>query len=103
MNGNDSEGKTYYSEQFNKLLFHVNLFLITICFIQVPIGCTFTRLDDQDSTNVEFAGDLQNEGDIFIAARGGAGGLGNEYFANPLDTVPKRAEYGGKVGEFYLL
>ena len=63
----------------------------------MPIGTTFTKIDEDDSTLIELAGDLTEEEELFIAARGGAGGLGNEYFANPHDTVPRRAEYGGQV------
>lgn len=33
---------------------------------------------------------------MFIAARGGAGGRGNHYFASDLNTSPQMAEYGGK-------
>jgi len=38
--------------------------------------------------------DLNEEGAVFIAARGGAGGKGNHYFATDVNQAPEIAEYG---------
>lgn len=33
---------------------------------------------------------------MFVAARGGAGGKGNRFFANDIQQAPNFAEYGGE-------
>lgn len=38
--------------------------------------------------------DLDQEGALFVAARGGAGGRGNHYFASDTNQAPEVAEYG---------
>lgn len=38
--------------------------------------------------------DLDKEGALFVAARGGAGGRGNHYFATDTNQAPEIAEYG---------
>lgn len=40
--------------------------------------------------------DLYEEGMMFLAARGGAGGKGNAFFASDLDPSPKVAELGAE-------
>lgn len=40
--------------------------------------------------------DLDQDGAIFIAARGGAGGKGNHYFATDVNQAPEVAEYGAE-------
>lgn len=42
--------------------------------------------------------DLNKKGDIFIAARGGAGGHGNQFYKTNEVRVPLKAELGG-IGE----
>lgn len=57
--------------------------------IEVPIGTVF-KVDG------EVVASLEEEGSLFIAARGGAGGKGNAFFATDIDQAPRVAEYGGK-------
>lgn len=40
-------------------------------------------------------GDLDKEGAMFVAARGGAGGHGNPFFCTDTVQKPDIAEYGG--------
>lgn len=46
----------------------------------------------------EILADLNEDGTVFIAARGGSGGKGNHYFATDVNQAPEVAEYGA-VGE----
>jgi GTP-binding protein len=46
------------------------------------------------SLNGEILADLNEEGAVFIAAKGGAGGKGNHYFATDVNQAPEIAEYG---------
>ena len=39
--------------------------------------------------------DLEEEGSMFIAARGGAGGRGNHFFCSDTNQTPRYAEVGG--------
>lgn len=55
---------------------------------KVPIG-TIIR-----NTNGKIVGDLNVEGSLFIAARGGAGGKGNAFFKSNAEQTPKIAEQG---------
>nr|CAI5848042.1 unnamed protein product [Callosobruchus analis] len=41
-------------------------------------------------------GDLDKEGLMFVAARGGAGGKGNHFFCSDTEQAPKICEYGAK-------
>jgi GTP-binding protein len=61
--------------------------------IKVPCG-TQIFLDD----TYELLADLINDGDEFIAAKGGKGGRGNTWFATPTKRTPRYAE-PGKEGE----
>ncbi|XP_054284353.1 mitochondrial ribosome-associated GTPase 2 [Macrosteles quadrilineatus] len=56
--------------------------------IEVPIG---TIIKDK---NLRVVGDLDKEGAMFIAARGGAGGRGNAFFCSDTLQVPNIAQYG---------
>jgi GTP-binding protein len=62
--------------------------------IKVPCG-TQIFLDDTDELLV----DLLNNGDEFIAAKGGKGGKGNTWFATPTQRTPRYAEQGKKGEE----
>jgi GTPase len=62
------------------------------CMVKVPIG---TMIKDEEGRLVC---DLSAEGQIFTAARGGKGGLGNQHFATPRNQAPKKA-YPGQAGE----
>jgi GTP-binding protein len=46
------------------------------------------------SSNGQILADLNEDGAVFIAARGGAGGKGNHYFATDVNQAPEIAEYG---------
>nr|SVE75913.1 EOG090X0ACU [Daphnia hispanica] len=56
--------------------------------IEVPVGTMFK------SAGGEILADLNENGAIFVAARGGAGGKGNHYFATGVNQAPEVAEYG---------
>ncbi|VVC42010.1 GTP-binding protein Obg/CgtA,OBG-type guanine nucleotide-binding (G) domain,GTP binding domain,P-loop [Cinara cedri] len=58
-------------------------------FVDVPVG---TVIKDSDGRVV---GDLARPGVMFVAARGGAGGHGNRYFATDTEQAPEVAEVGG--------
>ncbi|MEP7198390.1 MAG: GTPase ObgE, partial [Chloroflexota bacterium] len=57
--------------------------------IRVPTG-TVVR----DAANRELLADLVNDGDEFVAVRGGRGGRGNSAFAKPTNQAPRIAEHG---------
>nr|SVE86280.1 EOG090X0ACU [Daphnia similis]SVE86908.1 EOG090X0ACU [Daphnia similis]SVE88163.1 EOG090X0ACU [Daphnia similis] len=56
--------------------------------IEVPVGTMFKSMGG------EILADLNEDGAVFIAARGGAGGKGNHYFATDVNQAPEIAEYG---------
>nr|CAG4646450.1 EOG090X0ACU [Macrothrix elegans] len=56
--------------------------------IDVPIGTLFKSKDGRISAS------LDQEGAVFIAARGGAGGKGNRFFTTDVNQAPEIAEYG---------
>ncbi|XP_043251487.1 mitochondrial ribosome-associated GTPase 2 [Colletes gigas] len=56
--------------------------------VKVPLGTIVRNLDGK------IVGDLNKEGTMFIAARGGAGGHGNAYFKSDLQQSPYISEYG---------
>lgn len=56
--------------------------------VKVPLG---TILKDVTG---KIVGDLSTEGTMFIAARGGAGGKGNHFFASNEEQAPQVCEYG---------
>jgi len=61
--------------------------------VEVPIG---TIIKDK---NLKVVGDLDQEGAMFVAARGGAGGHGNGFFCSDTNQAPKVAEYGAEGEE----
>ena len=67
--------------------------------VKVPCG-TIVRNINTD----RIIADLVNDGDSFIAAKGGRGGWGNTHFATPTRQVPKFAKPGlkGEVKEIQL-
>lgn len=56
----------------------------------MPIG-TIIR-----NQNGEVIGDLEKEGFMFVAARGGSGGKGNHFFISDTEQSPKICEYGAE-------
>jgi len=67
------------------------------CYMAVPIGSII-----KDSETGEILADLRNEGDQYIAARGGKGGLGNPHFASGTNRTPRVATKGGEGEEKWL-
>ena len=62
--------------------------------IDVPMGTVFRNLE-----RVVVA-EVVEVGDMFLAAKGGAGGRGNAFFKSATKQCPELAEEGG-VGESY--
>ena len=62
--------------------------------IRVPVGTIIT-----DSDNETIIGDLTENGQKLIVAKGGEGGLGNIHFATSSNQAPTQSTEGGK-GEF---
>lgn len=59
------------------------------CLVPVPLGSVV-----RDADTGEELVDLTQPGQRFLAARGGAGGLGNRHFASATDRAPRRATPG---------
>jgi len=77
-NGEDGRGKKQYGKDGQDLV------------IKVPMG---TVLRDVASGAV--MADLKEDGQRFIAAKGGKGGKGNDFFKNSVRQAPNFAESGG--------
>lgn len=60
--------------------------------VPVPVG-TIVK-----NPNGKVVGDLNTEGLMFVAARGGAGGKGNRFFITDREYAPKICEHGA-IGE----
>lgn len=58
--------------------------------VKVPLG-TIVK-----SSCGKVVGDLDKEGTMFVAARGGAGGKGNHFFISDLEQAPQVAEFGAQ-------
>lgn len=61
--------------------------------VKVPVG-TIVK-----SMTGKIVGDLGEEGMMFIAARGGAGGKGNSFFTSNVEQAPQICEYGARGEE----
>ncbi len=57
--------------------------------LRVPLG---TEIHDEETG--ELVGDLVEDGQALVVARGGKGGRGNIHFATSFDRAPRRAEKG---------
>ncbi|MDB4082417.1 Obg family GTPase CgtA [Candidatus Pelagibacter sp.] len=66
-------------------------------FLKVPIG---TQVLEEDNKTLIF--DFKKEGDEFIVARGGKGGLGNTRFKSSTNRAPKKFTKGA-MGEEYVI
>ncbi|CAO1341532.1 unnamed protein product [Diamesa hyperborea] len=60
--------------------------------VKVPIG----TIVKNNTGKTSVVGDLNVEGLMFVAARGGAGGKGNHFFISDTNTTPEVCEYGGE-------
>lgn len=67
------------------------------CLMYVPVGSII-----KDSETGEVLADLINEGDRYLAARGGKGGLGNAHFASASNRTPRIASKGRNGEEQWL-
>jgi GTPase involved in cell partitioning and DNA repair len=77
---------------------HCLQFIDSSFSVQVPIG-TIVK-----TSTGRVVGDLKDEGTMFVAARGGAGGHGNHFFISDTLQAPKIAEYGAEGEELqYVL
>jgi GTPase len=85
-NGQNGMGKKMHGKDSDDLM------------IPVPAG---TVIKDADSNEV--IADLVRDGDYFIAAKGGRGGLGNAHFATATKQVPRYAQPGEKGEENWLI
>lgn len=65
-------------------------------YLEVPIG-TIVR-----NESGEVLGSLEKDGEVFVAARGGAGGKGNHFFLSNENRAPAKAEFGAKGQELRL-
>ncbi len=77
-NGEDGRGKQQYGRDAEDLV------------IKVPVG---TLVKDADTGNV--MADLKEDGQRFVAAKGGKGGKGNVWYKNSVRQAPNFAESGG--------
>ena len=85
-NGQNGMGQKMHGKNAGDLIIHV------------PRG---TVIKDGDTGEV--LADLLNEGEYYIAARGGRGGLGNSHFATPTKQAPTYAQPGEGGEEKWLL
>ena len=67
------------------------------CYIAVPIGSII-----KDSETGEVLADLRNEGEQYVAARGGKGGMGNPHFASGTNRTPRVSTKGEEGEELWL-
>ena len=66
-------------------------------FLRVPIG---TQVFEEDNKTLIF--DFKKEGEEFIVAKGGKGGLGNTRFKSSTNRAPKKFTKGA-IGEEYVI
>ena len=67
------------------------------CLLYVPVGSII-----KDSETGEVIADLCEDGQQFIAAKGGKGGLGNRHFASGTNRTPRIATKGEEGEEYWL-
>ena len=66
-------------------------------FLKVPIG---TQVFEEDNKTLIF--DFKKEGEEFVVAKGGKGGLGNTRFKSSTNRAPKKFTKGA-IGEEYVI
>ena len=66
-------------------------------FLKVPIG---TQVFEEDNKTLIF--DFKKEGEEFVVAKGGKGGLGNTRFKSSTNRAPKKFTKGS-IGEEYVI
>lgn len=66
-------------------------------YIPVPKGTIIKDIEKD-----QIIADLSEEGQVFLVAKGGRGGRGNQHFATPTRQVPNFAEAGEKGAKKYL-
>lgn len=66
----------------------------THTIVDVPVGTIFRNLER------EIVAELVEDGTMFVAAKGGAGGRGNAFFRTSTRQTPMLAECGG-MGETF--
>lgn len=67
------------------------------CIVEVPVGSVIKNAETE-----EFLIDLTADGETFVAAAGGDGGMGNPHFASGTNRTPRIATKGIKGEEFWL-
>ncbi|MDR1088113.1 MAG: GTPase ObgE [Coriobacteriales bacterium] len=65
--------------------------------LKVPLGTTVRSFDETTGQSREFLADLTGDGQRFVAAEGGMGGLGNTHFVTSTRRAPAFAELGEPV------
>lgn len=63
--------------------------------VEVPVGTEVWDVTGASDDDGELVGDLANEGDTLVVAKGGGGGFGNTKFASSTNQTPMLAEAGG--------
>lgn len=66
-------------------------------YISVPPGTTVRRIDDD-----QLLGDLTEDGQELVVAKGGRGGRGNVHFASPRNPAPEISENGEPGAEVQI-
>ena len=67
------------------------------CIVDVPVGSVIKNAETD-----EFLADLAADGDTYLAAAGGDGGMGNPHFASGTNRTPRIATKGHRGDEFWL-
>ncbi len=67
------------------------------CYMQVPVGSVI-----KDSETREVLAELLAEGETYLAAKGGRGGLGNAHFSSGSNRTPRFASKGKEGEEHWL-
>lgn len=62
--------------------------------LDVPLGCIC-----RDANTGELLGEVTEEGETLIIAKGGRGGLGNDHFKSPTNQTPRYAQPGEPAEE----